>query len=79
MLAILCDVQLHTKVLVMSQRLLLMDTKLALVTWREAWSPTSVTEDSICLEMQPGHVYLMDSGQGFSQSVIVRSMLQCNI
>ena len=56
-----------------------METELTQVTWKETRSPTSVTVGTISLEMQPGHVSLMDSGQGLSQSVIVCSMLQCNI
>ena len=56
-----------------------METKLTLATLRETQSITSVTVDSSSLEIPSGYVSLMDSGQGLSQSVIVRSMLQCEI
>ena len=56
-----------------------METKLTLATSRETQSITSVTVDSGSLEIPSGYVSLMDSGQGLSQSVIVRSMLQCEI
>ena len=62
----------------MSQRFLLMEIWLALVTWWETGSLISVTEDSSFLEMPSGHVRLVDSGQGLCQSVIVCSLLQCN-
>ena len=56
----------------MTLRLLIMEKRSVLVTWRETQSLTPVTMDSSSLEMQTGHVSLMDSGQGLSQSVIVR-------
>ena len=63
----------------MSQRFLLMETKSTLVDLWETQSLTPVTVGSTSLEMQTGPVSLMDSGQGLSQSVIVCSMLQCNV
>ena len=46
---------------------------------RETQSLTPVTVGSRSLEMQTGPVSLMDSGQGLSQSVLVCSILQCNV
>ena len=56
-----------------------METKLTLATWRETQSHTPVTVGSNSLEIHSGPVSLIDSGQGLSQSVIVRSILQCNV
>ena len=56
-----------------------METKSTLVDLWETQSLTPVTVGSNSLEMQTGPVSLMDSGQGLSQSVIVCSMLQCNV
>ena len=55
-----------------------MEAKVILATWREILSPTSVTKDTDSLEMQVGHVSLMENGQGFSLAVMVCSMLHCN-
>ena len=59
------------QVIVMSQRILLMEAKSVMGTPRESQSFTSVTRDTTSLEMQTGLVSLMDRGQGFSQSVFV--------
>ena len=62
----------------MSQRLLLTEEYFLLLLWRDTQSRTPVTMDTISLEMQTGPVSLMDSGQGLSQSVFVRSMYRYN-
>ena len=54
-----------------------MEAKVILATWWEILSPTSVTKDTGSLEMQVGHVSLMENGQGFSLAVMVCSMLHC--
>ena len=51
-----------------------MEAELVLVDFRETTSPTSAFLGSIFLEIQPGPVNLMDSGQELNQSVIVRSV-----
>ena len=56
-----------------------MDTKPLLVPRKETQSHTPVTVDTSSLEIQLGYVCLLESGQGLSQIVLVRSVLQCNV
>ena len=51
-----------------------MEAELVMEAFRETTSPTSVFLGSTFLEIQPGPVNRMESGQDLSQSVNVRSV-----
>ena len=74
--SIFCNIATVQKLNVMSHKVLQMEAK-SLLELEGAWetlSATSVTLGSTFLEINTESVNLMDSGQGFSQIVVVSAM-----